>query len=368
MSGNAAPAQAEAEPRAALAATAVQALAERIRQAAARGTALCIRGGASKDFHGRRCDDLEVLSTGALQGVINYRPSELVITAWAGTRLAALEATLAAQGQALAFEPPHFGDATVGGTVACGLAGPRRPFGGSLRDHLLGVGMINGRGEVLRFGGEVIKNVAGYDVPRLMAGAMGTLGLLLYASLRVVPAPAATLYLWQPMATAAAWRYLRACRRRALPLSGACYADGVVHLRLQGSTAALAAAQAELDFDEQPDGAAWWQQLREQRLAFFADDRPLWRLALTPDAARVTPPAGLLDWAGCQYWIKSEEDSTSMRARYGDCGQLSCFRGGDRTGEVFAPLPAALAELHRRVKHAFDPAGVLNPGRLYRWL
>jgi len=346
------------------------ALAARVRDAAASGTPLAPEGGASKPFLGRTVQ-AESLSVSAHRGIVSYQPTELVVTARAGTPLAELERALDEQGQMLPFEPPHLGDgATVGGTIACGLSGPRRPFAGAARDLVLGVRIVNGRGEVLRFGGEVMKNVAGYDLSRLMAGAMGTLGLLLDVSMKVLPRPAVTVTRAFEHDPAQAVRQLNAWAGRPLPLSGACHHAGRTYVRLSGSDGGVASAVAALGGEAMDDDGALWRDLREQRLPFFAGDAPLWRISVPSTAAPLALPGeSLVDWGGSLRWLRSDADPDAVRSvAHAAGGHATLFRGGDRAGDVHHPLTPGLLALHRRLKAAFDPRGIFNPGKLYREL
>ena len=341
---------------------------ERVRGAAAEKTPLRIRGGGSKDFYGGPLRG-EILNTRGHAGIVAYDPTELVITARAGTPLAQIEAALASEGQMLAFEPPHFDEAaTLGGVVAAGLSGPRRVAAGSVRDFVLGVRMIDGRGEVLNFGGQVMKNVAGYDVSRLMAGAMGCLGLLLEVSLKVLPLPAAETTLRLEVPQGRALELLNGWAGRPLPISASCWQDDVLTLRLSGTHAAVAAACRQLGGEGAADGATFWRALREQRAAFFAERLPLWRLSLPSTAAPLDlPGAQLLEWGGSLRWLKSGAAPERIRAAAAG-GHATLFRGSDeaRAEGVFQTLPPSLLALHRRLKHAFDPAGIFNPGRMFR--
>ncbi len=345
-------------------------LVERVRQAAAAKTPLRIRGGGSKDFYGGPLEG-EVLDTRRHAGITAYDPTELVITARCGTQLSEIEAALAGEGQMLAFEPPRFDQAaTLGGVVAAGLSGPRRVAAGSVRDFVLGVRMLDGRGEVLNFGGQVMKNVAGYDVSRLMAGAMGCLGLLLEVSLKVLPLPAAEATLRLEVPQGRALELLNGWAGRPLPISASCWQDDALTLRLSGASAAVAAACRQLGGESGADGAAFWLALREQRAAFFADDTPLWRLSLPSVAAPLDlPGAQLLEWGGALRWLKSGAAPERIRAAAaGAGGHATLFRGSEEAraeGAFQAPPPPLLA-LHRRLKRAFDPAGIFNPGRMFR--
>jgi glycolate oxidase FAD binding subunit len=342
-------------------------LRECVREAQVRGTALRIVGGNSKLFLGRAPQG-NPLELAGHRGVVDYEPGELVMTARAGTPLAEVEATLAEHGQMLAFEPPRLGaSATLGGTIACGLSGPRRPYAGAARDFVLGVRLLNGRGEVLAFGGRAMKNVAGYDVSRLMVGAMGTLGVLLEVTLKVLPKPALEMTLAHESTPAAAIETMNRWAASPVPLSGACYDGERVYLRLSGGRTAVAATRARIGGEPLDNGRAFWERLREQRHDFFAGDAPLWRLSVPP----ATPPldlAGgwLLDWGGALRWLCTTAEPQTVRAAASAAGgHAGVFRGGDHTGEVFHPLSPSLMALHRRLKQAFDPAGILNPGRMY---
>ena len=352
-------------------------LVERIRRAAAQGQPLRIRGGGTKDFYGERLEG-ELLETGALRGIVNYEPSELVITARAGTPLAEVEQALAAQGQCLPFEPPHFGaGATVGGMVAAGLSGPARASVGAVRDYVLGLQMVNGRGEELVFGGQVMKNVAGYDVSRLMAGALGTLGLITEVSLKVLPVAPAEATLRFELPQADALRRLNAWGGQPLPLNASCWVDdaGVptLFLRLRGAVAAVEAACRTLGGERMDNAqtAGDWDACREQRLPWFAERGvgDLWRLSV-PQTAPVLelPEPPLVEWHGAERWVRAEaKDAQRVReAALAAGGHATLFRT-ERSGAAarFTPLAPALATIHERLKQQFDPAGVFNRGRLY---
>lgn len=349
------------------------ALCEQVRQAHRERTPLVIQGGGTKAFYGRRVAAERRLALGEHRGIVHYDPVELVITVRAGTPLAELESALAASGQRLPFEPPHFGDAaTVGGMVACGLSGPRRPWSGAVRDFVLGTRVITHDGKLLRFGGEVMKNVAGYDLSRLMVGAQGTLGVLAEVSFKVLPLPPASACLRLEMDEARALEHLRAWGREPLPLSGAAFAEGVLHVRLEGGEGSVASTRERLGGDT--DAATFWEDLREQRLAFFSphDPRPLWRLSL-PARARRPALSGdwLCDWAGAQQWLRSDEPAahvheTSIAAgghatRFGPAPDESSIDGAS----PFSPLPKVLARYHQQLKTRLDPHAIFNPGRLY---
>ena len=342
-------------------------LQDRVRDAVAAATPLCIAGGDSKAFHGRTPVG-ERLEVREHQGIVNYEPTELVISARAGTPLRLVEDTLASEQQMLAFEPPHFGEAaTLGGTIACNLSGPRRPYAGAARDFVLGTRVINGKAEILAFGGEVMKNVAGYDVSRLMTGAMGTLGVLLEVSLKILPRPEVELTLAQALPVQEALERLHAWGRLPLPVSGTCYDGRQLVVRLSGTAGAVSAARARIGGDTIDAGHGFWESLREHRHPFFANERPLWRLSL----ASSTPPlelAGdwLYEWGGAQRWLATEEPAATVRAAAQQAGgHATLYRNMATREAVFQPLSAGLMTLHQRLKQAFDPAGIFNPGRMY---
>ncbi len=347
----------------------VENLSRLIREAAQQKRPLCIRGGGTKDFYGGPIHGYK-LNTGDFRGIVDYEPTELVITARAGTPLAEIEAALREKGQMLAFEPPYFGEgSTLGGCVAAGLSGPRRPYAGAVRDFVLGVRILDGKGDDLKFGGQVMKNVAGYDVSRLMAGSLGTLGLLLEVSLKVLPLPAAEATLLLKRSEAEALDLMNRWAARPLPITATAYRDGDLGVRLSGARVAIDAAAKKVGGTpvEPTRAERFWAGIREQTDPFFAGGEPLWRLSVkstTPPLA--LPGKQLIEWGGALRWLRSAADATTIReaaARAG--GHATLFRGGDRSKGVFQPLPPVLMKLHRNLKQAFDPSGILNPGRLY---
>jgi glycolate oxidase FAD binding subunit len=356
---------------------AVEAIIDRIREAQASGRALCIRGGGTKDFYGERPTG-EVLDVRTLAGEVDHEPTELVVTAPAGMALADLEALLDAQGQSLAFEPPRYAPgSTVGGMVAAGLSGPSRAAAGSVRDHVLGVTMVSGTGELMHFGGRVIKNVAGYDVSRLIAGSMGILGVIVEVSLKVLPRAEAEATLRFDFAAAPALAQLHAWGAKPLPLDASAWWNDNLVVRLRGSVAAVDEATRALGGDRvAPDAAApFWQSLRDHADPFFVAAEAaiaergatLWRLSLPQTA----PPLGLIgdeliEWHGAQRWLVTSLPAADVRAAATRArGHESLFRSRDRSGGAFTPLSKPLAQIHERLKHSFDPKGILNPGRLY---
>ena len=337
---------------------------ERIRSAAERRVPLRLRGGGSKDFYGNEPRG-EVLDTRAYSGIVAYEPSELVLTARCGTPLAEIERALAEHSQCLPFEPPHFGAATFGGCIASGLSGPRRAAAGALRDFVLGVQLVDGNARVLQFGGQVMKNVAGYDVSRLVAGSLGTLGLIAEASLKVLPRPGreATLQLEMPQE-----RALETMNRWAgqpLPVSATAWFDGLLSVRLSGAPVAVESAAATIGGAELSDAAPFWNAIREHAHPFFSSST-LWRVAVPSGSAPLAlPGAQLIEWGGGLRWLSAGTAGEVRDAARRAGGHATLFRGADKSAGAFTPLDPSLLKLHRALKQAFDPAGIFNPGRLY---
>jgi glycolate oxidase FAD binding subunit len=343
-------------------------LQQAVQEAIAAGTPLKIVGGNSKAFFGRESGG-QLLNVNQHRGIVNYHPSELVVTARAGTPLSTLEQMLAEQGQMLAFEPPHFADsATLGGAIACGLSGSRRPFTGSARDFVLGCKMINGKAEILSFGGEVMKNVAGYDVSRLMAGAMGTLGILLEVSLKVLPLPLVERTTCFELNPADAISKMTALTSKSLPVSGLSYDDRIVYVRVSGAEKVVTASLNKIGGDFAKVDSLLCQDLNEQRHEFFQNPMNLWRICVPP----ATPELDLTgdwiyDWGGGLRWLKSEESAERIFAAAGQAqGHALLFKGEGRSGDVFQPLSGKLQELNSNIKKAFDPDGLFNPNRMYQ--
>jgi glycolate oxidase FAD binding subunit len=355
---------------------ALQILIDRVRSAQSSGAQLCIRGGGTKDFYGEAPQG-EPLDTRVLEGISSYEPSELVVTARCGTSLAELEATLAEQGQCLPFEPPHFAPgSTLGGMVAAGLSGPSRAAVGTVRDHLLGATLLDGRGEVLSFGGQVIKNVAGYDVSRLLAGSMGTLGVLLEVSLKVLPMAPATATLRFDMHQPQALAQLHAWGAQPLPINASAWWDGTLVLRLRGALAAVQAAMRQLGGEVIPASQAspFWTGLRDHSDEFFtkagvavAAGAGLWRLSLPQTAGPLSLPGEtLLEWGGAQRWLVTASPAALIREAATQAGgHATLFRAKSKPAGAFAPLQSPLDRIHRTLKKSFDPNGLFNPGRLY---
>jgi glycolate oxidase FAD binding subunit len=366
---------------------------EQIIEAGKQNTALSIEGGASKDWFGNATSP-HTLSTKSYQGILDYQAEELVITACAGTPITEIEDALTQKNQMLPFEPPHFGQhATFGGVIAAGLAGPARISTGNLRDFVLGTRLMDGRGEDLSFGGKVMKNVAGYDVSRLIPGSLGTLALLLEASVKVLPKPAATASLRCVIPQDHALRVLNEWAGQPLPLNASVWIgnasdEGALTVRLAGANAAVNTASlmmcTELNASllDPTDAESFWKELREQTLAWFRELAPghaLWRLSLPADCQAISMPpgfnpVGILEWHGQQRWLQGPANqntaSTLMALAQKHGGHASCFR--NNSSEQFErftslqsnPLTAGLELVQKRLRHSFDPFGVFTTGRL----
>jgi glycolate oxidase FAD binding subunit len=340
-------------------------LRDRVRDAAAQRSPLRIRAGGTKDFYGNTTAG-DLLDPREYSGIVDYAPTELVVTVRSGTSLAQLEAALAEHHQILPFEPPHFGDgATVGGAVATGLAGPRRVAAGSVRDLLLGASVIDGRGNVLTYGGRVMKNVAGYDMARTLAGSLGTLGVLVDLSIKVLPKPVAERTLAFELDEATAITRLNEWGGQPLPLTASAWLDGTLRVRLSGARAAVNAAQVKLGGQVVSEAERWWTDLREQRLPYFAGEAAVWRIAVPPTTAPLRFERTLLEWHGGQRWVRGDHAPEAIHAMARALGgHATRFRGGDARVPAFQPLDPVVARINARLKAEFDPAGIFNPGRL----
>ena len=350
----------------------LQTFKERIATATANKSPLRIKGNGTKDWYGQSLQG-EVLDTTAYSGIIAYDPTELVITARAGTSLREIGKALSEKNQMLAFEPPRFdGLATIGGIVASGLSGPRRQAVGAVRDFVLGAVLMDGKADVLHFGGQVMKNVAGYDVSRLLTGSMGTLGLILEVSIKVLPRPVAQQSLQFAMTQEQALHQLNVWGGQPLPLSASCWHNGLLAIRLSGAQAAVDAAIKKMGGDALPEPEKFWDRLREQEHAFFDGvmqdkEHGLWRLSV-PSVAPVLNMQGeqCIEWGGAQRWLKTTASASAVRAAAEQAGgHATLFKGGDKSVGVFHPLQPAVERIHRNLKNAFDPAGIFNPGRMF---
>jgi glycolate oxidase FAD binding subunit len=348
-------------------------LQQQVEQACEQKTPLRIACGNSKAFYGRmdeRMASAATLNVSEHRGVLSYQPTELVITARAGTLLSDIEKLLDDNDQMLPFEPPAYGKtASIGGTIACNLSGPARAYSGAARDFLLGCKIINGRGEILSFGGEVMKNVAGYDVSRLMAGAMGTLGVLLEVSLKVLPKAEMQSTQVFHCSSSEALEKIHAWSQTPLPVSASSFHESTLRLRLSGATKAVKAAMNTVGGETLVDDVQYWHALKEHELDFFRSKKPLWRISLASDTGSFLPRAAdadfLYDWGGALRWLKTQAPAHDIQRAAADVdGHAVLFRHSEQ-GMIFQPLSPGLLRIHKNLKQAFDPENILNPGKLY---
>ena len=326
---------------------------------------LNIIGANSKGFYGRKVRADQTLDVSGHSGIISYDPTELVITARAGTALRELEQALWEHQQELPFEPPNFGGtSTIGGTVAAGLSGPARPWAGAVRDALLGAKIINGCGQILEFGGQVMKNVAGYDVSRLLAGSLGTLGVILELSLKVQPRPRHAITRVQSMDSTSVCDHLARLRQQSASITATAFDGEQFFVRIVDEEPGT---QLWEDSHLLDDDTGFWTHIKNQQHSFFQDDRPLWRISVPP----ATPSLDILgeilvEWSGGLYWLKSRSPAKEIRSlalQHG--GHATLFRANGMSAEPFHPLPDALFKLHKRLKMSLDPQGIFNPGKMY---
>ncbi|HCH23154.1 MAG TPA: glycolate oxidase subunit GlcE [Oceanospirillaceae bacterium] len=339
-------------------------LQAQVSQAIVDKAALAIQGGGTKSGLGRASQGRAICLL-EHSGVISYSPTELVIQVRSGTKISDINATLAEHQQRLIFEPADYASqATIGGTVAANQSGPCRPWFGGVRDSVLGVGLINGLGEHLQFGGQVMKNVAGFDVSRSQVGAMGTLGVMTEISLKVLPMFAAEVTLVSSMSSTQALQTMPAFFRRNLPVSAVSYWQGNLYVRLQGSGSGVDSAMRSIDGEPlaAEQAASWWQQVRECQLLEASSQQVLWRrnVAAT-DAQTMCGPDSFINWGGAQRWQLLHKDQA------GPEGAVQ-YLGGDRTNEVNGPVNSVAQKLQGKLKTAFDPHAIFNPGRLYSWM
>jgi len=341
-----------------------ESLQNQVSQAIEKNEHLIVRAGGSKDFYGRSVEGNE-LNIAKHQGIINYEPTELVITARAGTPLKTIEKQLSDNNQMLAFEPPRFSNsATLGGTIACNLSGPRRAYSGAARDYVLGTKIINGKAEILSFGGEVMKNVAGYDVSRLMAGSMGTLGVLLEVSLKVVPRPETEITLVQNTNIKQALENLHHWSNQGLPITASCFHQGQLSIRLSGTEKTINTIQQSLGGEILSHSNSFWHSIKEQSHIFFDSKKTLWRISLASNSAVFSADKETLyEWGGALRWVKS--DSIEDQSPDSLNGHISLFRSSGDRDKVFQALPKPILQIHRHLKQAFDPHGIFNIGRMY---
>ncbi len=350
-----------------------QQLQEQVNTALAENTPLFIHGGNSKDFYGNTVNAQHSLDVSKHVGIVDYAPSELCITVCAGTPIIDIEEALARKQQILPFEPPVFTEsATIGGAIAAGLSGPRRPYSGSVRDAVLGIKIINGKGEIISFGGQVMKNVAGYDVSRLMTGSLGTLGVILEISLKVIPKPEFDSTIMQPLSHEEAIDYFTSLRTSGLPVSASCYVDDHVYIRLSGSKNHIARTLKKHGWKGQENGHEFWQSIRNQTHPFFQQvDKPLWRLSVSPSspASKQLNTDNLIEWGGGIRWVASKTPANIVKSIANKKGgNAVLFRGDIPEVDTFPTPEPALFAIHKRLKRQLDPKGIFNPDRMYKGL
>lgn len=343
-------------------------LQNEIQQAITTASALTIRAGGSKDFYGRNTLGGQPLNLAEHQGIISYEPSELVIKARAGTPITAIQQLLSENRQMLAFEPPAYNNqATLGGTIATSFSGPRRAYSGAVRDFVLGTKIINGNAEILSFGGEVMKNVAGYDVSRLMAGAMGTLGVILEASIKVVPMPETEMTIVHDITIEAALAKLHQWSSLPLPISASCFYQNQLYSRLSGTEKAINITHQKIGGERLNNANDFWSSITNQTHPFFQSQQSLWRLSIASNTPALSVAGDTLyEWGGALRWLKSDITQHEIRSNKGlQTGHATLYRSNNKCNEVFQALPPSLLALHRQLKRAFDPHGIFNKGRMY---
>lgn len=349
-------------------------LVETVKEAYAGKVALSIKGGGSKEFYGFPVQG-ETLDTTIHAGIISHEPTELVLTARAGTSLQEIEVKLAEANQMLGCEPLFISsNATFGGMLAAGLSGPRRPFTGSISDHVLGCKIINGKGEVLRFGGKVMKNVAGYDVSRLMVGALGCLGIILEATVRVLPQPGAERSFRFDITEDKIAVFINKLTGMGYPVSANVhdqkslvvrFSAGVQEIENLGASLKQEFPYIEIAEEKRP---RFWQELRDQNTEFFNTESDIWRLSVPADSKLDVKGETLSEWNGAQRWLKTGAGAAAVFDSASKVnGSATLFRtsGSESVGSIFQPLSPALMNWHSRLKNAFDPSRILNPGRMY---
>ena len=353
-------------------------LQSQVKQAIASKTPLAIHGGNSKAFYGNPVD-AKPLNVSAHSGVVSYEPSELCITVRAGTRLTDIENLLAEHHQILPFEPPHYFDmkqtadrSTIGGAIATGISGPRRAYSGSVRDAILGVQIINGDGEIVNFGGQVMKNVAGYDLSRLMVRSQGTLGVILNVSLRLLPKPAHDLTLSFDATQEQALASFQTLQTELLPITATCWYNNQAYIRLSGTKDTLQTCKQKINGAELTDADDFWQGVRDHRHLFFGrNDKPLWRFSLPPSSDKFVriDSDQFIEWGGAQRWVHSNAPANIIHSiASSHQGFATLFRGGLPETPRFPILEPNLLQLHKSLKNKMDPNHIFNPNRLYQGL
>jgi glycolate oxidase FAD binding subunit len=322
--------------------------------------------GSTKQFYGRSIN-AKPISLAEHTGIIEYEPSELYLTARSGTLLSEIEDEVAAQNQILPCEPPYYGStATLGGTIACGLAGPRRVSDGDVRDCILGSEIINGKGEKLRFGGKVMKNVAGYDVSRLMCGALGTLGIIMTVSMRLLPKPEKEQTIALSVDYETALNKLNRWANTPLPITASFYDGNELFVRLSSSESAIDACKKSIGGELTDTKHLLWNNIKEHQHNFFNTQKPLWRISVPPNTQKLNLPGNnVMEWNGALRWYSCEADAETIRTEVERAGGHATLFKGDITDQIFHPLSKPSMKIHKKLKHVFDPAGILNPEKMF---
>lgn len=353
-------------------------IASKVKDACIQQQPLIIKAGDTKPFYGRNIQ-AETFSIAKHTGVIEYEPSELYISARSGTSLQEIQETIAQHNQMLPCEPALFGkSATLGGMVACGLSGPRRPYAGSVRDCILGTEIINGNGDPLHFGGRVMKNVAGYDVSRLMCGALGTLGIITSVTIRLLPMPEHEETIALTVDLDSAIKLMNQWANTPMPISATFYDGKNLFIRLSSSLSAARACKSKIGGDSITNSETFWNDVKEHIHPFFVSENPLWRISVPPNTAKLDIPGkNVLEWNGALRWYITDTHESKIRSEVEQIGgHATLFKGcstgktpGQSTdqfsGQVFHPLSETSMKIHQKLKQVLDPAGILNPGKMF---
>ncbi|MEE9310684.1 MAG: glycolate oxidase subunit GlcE [Cocleimonas sp.] len=349
-----------------------QILQQQVKEAIASKEPLYIHGGNSKLFYGNKVD-AKPLDISQHSGVVSYEPTELCITVQAGTRLRDIVDLLAEHQQILPFEPPMYSEnTTIGGAIATGISGPRRAYTGSVRDAILGVQMINGDGDIVNFGGQVMKNVAGYDLSRLMVRSQGTLGVILNVSLRLLPKPTHDVTVGFETSASEAIEYFQNLRTQQLPITATAWFDGQAFIRLSASEATTISSQKRMGLAQANTSKTFWQDIRDHKHEFFkAFDKPLWRLSLPTAAGNIanSDDKQLIEWGGAQRWLSSNAPSNIIQGMIGKHdAHATLFASTVPDTQIFPELDPLLLKIHKQLKNKMDPHGIFNPNRIYQGL
>lgn len=358
-----------------------QQLIDQVKTAIADKTSVRIQGGGTKSGLGRAVDSTtQLISTSEHSGVVQYKPVELIMTVRGGTTLAEIDSELAKNKQMLACDPRRFGgQATIAGSLAANQSGHARPWFGSLRDHVLGIKLINGQAEHCRFGGQVMKNVAGYDVARLQAGAMGAFGLISEVSFKVLPKPEMCVSMSLETGASEAIALMNKLSGTSKPITAVSWVDGTVYFRLEGPSKAVEATTKQwqskhgLAILDDSTASILWESLREHEHDFFAGtekEKSLWKFSVNAAADHISQDAAwAFDWCGSQRWLVGEFSLEELAEHaYKMGGEVQLYSGGDRQQELSIPRSAAVKQLMQNLKNSFDPENIFNSGRLYSWL